>query len=642
MIPPATRPGRWLAAFLLFSQCSLCLCGESRAELDPQADKPYHLRVVLGIGEHRLLTPVFQERVERELGESLQAALGDLAVVEVTRKHPRLKEVLRDGLQQGLDAWKDVDGVKTHFVLINYVNGAYEIQTRQHDGLTGQASAIVRGSVLPDSDRELVARTAAIMVGKDFGVVGTVTGDLDPREETVRVTLKGSGLGVPLGDWVKPDEVFLLVQITAGAGGERAARVPWAVLRVQRGPDNGVCVCQLFHRHKDPLQKGRGILGYRCLKLSTTRAPLRLRLVQARAGTPVANQHVDIRRQGFTGEGLTKVQGATDPDGFFSTEKDPDHGQFDNLAFVSVVSGMTPLANVPVPVVDDRPVVIPMNLATDSAMQVAFRKDLWVTQVYQSWRALADLFKDIPVLLKARKRDEALSQAKKALAGLQEDLAQFDQQYNELARDAQGQGTRIDLSGGKAAIEQLKSGKKHLEDLIAKLEKVVGEENDPKRQELQAKLSQAQVLEDQAEFGKALALYAEVLESNQGDAELRKKYETLKAAWAVKGAKHKQARDFIYDVWPTLDPLTLVKPLAEAQKALKTCEEVGDMLAPQKMLLVASEHAAKLQERVNALRPDESDDDKATAKIAVEVADGLNRLIKDVKAYLDRAAPAEK
>jgi hypothetical protein len=596
--------------------------------------------VVLGIGEHRLLTTVFRDRVARELGESLQAALGDLAVVEVTREHPRLKEVLRGGLQQALDAWKDVDGVKTHFVLIDYVNGGYEIQTRQHDGLTGQASAVVRRTLLPDSDRELVARTAAIMVGKDFGVVGTVTGDLDLKDETVRVTLKGSGLGVPLGDWVKPEEVFLLVQVTAGAGGERALQVPFAVLRVQRGPDNGVCVCQLFHRHKDPLQKGRGILGYRCLKWSTTRAPLRLRLVQARAGTPIPNQHVDVRRQGFTREGLTKVQGATDPDGYFSTEKDPDHGLFDNVAFVSVVSGMTPLANVPVPVVDDRTVVIPMNLATDSAMQLAFRKDQWVTQVYRSWRALVDLFKDMDTLLKARKRDEALGQARQLLADLDKDLTQFAQQRTELLRDAQG--TRLDLSGGDAAIAQLKSGREKLQGVIAKLQKVVGEESDLKRRELQDKLSRAQLLENEADFEGALRLYGEVLDSNQGDAELRKKYATLKAAWAVKGPQHRWAREFIYDKWPTFDPLTLLKPLQEAQKALKICEEVGDTLAPQKLLLVASGHAAKLQDRVNALRPDENEDDKALAKVAVQVAEELNRLIKDVKAYLDKAAPAEK
>src|SRR5713101_3176280 len=108
----------WLLSFVL-PWCSLCLCGKSFA-LDPETDKPYELRVVLGVADQRLLTDVFKEQVERELRDGLQAALGDLATVEVVRAHPRLKEVEANGLQ-ALDAWKDVDGVKTHFVMIDYV-----------------------------------------------------------------------------------------------------------------------------------------------------------------------------------------------------------------------------------------------------------------------------------------------------------------------------------------------------------------------------------------------------------------------------------------------------------------------------------------------------------------------------------------
>jgi hypothetical protein len=634
MSPPAVRTR---LALLLLSVCSLGICGESRADLDPGVNKPYRLRVVLGIAEHRLLTPVFQEQVERELGDSLQAALGELATVEVARQHPRLKDVLRDGLQQALDAWKDVDDVKTHFVLINYVNGEYEIQSRQHDGLTGQASAVVRRVRLSDPDRPLVARTAALMVGQDFGVVGTVTGKTG--DDTVQVTLQGSGLGVPLERWLKTDEVLALVQITKGSGGERAARVPWALLRVQRGPDNGVCVCQLFHRHRDPLQQGRDILGYRCLKWSTTRAPLRLRLLQANAKAktppPIPNQRVDVRREGFLGEDQTRIQGATDADGYFSTEKDGDRGLVDNVAFVSVISGNTPLAQIPVPVVDDRPVVIPLSIGAAGTLELTGRRDLWISNVYLSYRALSDLFKDLESLLKAKKRDEALALAKTRLAGLKEDISRFGQQREELVKDAGT--TDLKLGGGEQAVAQLRSGQDRLQDLIAKLEKVVTEQNDPKRKELQAKVSQAQVLEDQAEYGKALELYEQVMAAAPEDAELHKHYDKLKAAWQPKDDKHKQARQFIYETWPTLDPLKLLGHLEEARAALQTCEQAGDTLGPRKLLAAAAEHAGELQKRLDGLHPDASEDDRATAKVIVEVADGLGKLIKDVKAYLDRA-----
>jgi hypothetical protein len=640
-------------AWMSLATCSWCPGAESRAAgLDPEIDKPYQLRVVLGMGDHRLLTSVFQDQVERELGESLQAALGDLAIVEVTRQHPRLKEVQRDGLQ-ALDAWKDVDGVKTHFVLIDYVNGEYEVQARQHDGLTGQSSDVVRRVRLADADRPLVPRIAALLVGDDFGIVGTVTGKLDPTNNTVPVTLKGSKLGEALDRRIKPDDVLALVQITAASGGMRATRVLDAVLRVQRGPDNGVCVCQYFHRFLDPaslLQEGRGILGYRCVKLSTGKSPLRLRLVKAnppgtpgnRPPAPFAAQRIDIRRQGFTGEELTKVEGATSSDGYFSTEDRGDRGLFDQVAFVTVISGKTPLANMPVPVfTDGRTVTIVLQGGTEAAAQLSFRRDLWVGQTYQSLRALVDLFNQVGTLLKERKRDEALSRAQAGLAGVQEDITRFMQQREQLVQDAGGE-QKVKLGSGDEAIKQLRVLQGKLQDVIARLDKVVKEEKDPKRLELQEKVSQARLLEGQAEFGKALELYEEVLQVVGNDPELSKKVEKLKEEWRPKSEKHQLARDFIYKTWPTLDPLRLLDHLKQAQDAFQTCVQVGDTLGPQKLLAATADHAAKLQEKLASLNTDASDDDRATAETIAKVSEQLKGFLKQVSTYLDSKANAEK
>src|SRR5438128_1552164 len=94
----------------------------SAQALDAQLNQPYRLQVVLSVAPHRLLTDIFKDQVERELRDSLQAACGELAAVEVVRQHPRLKEVQEKGLQQALDGWKDLSDVKTHFVLVDYVN----------------------------------------------------------------------------------------------------------------------------------------------------------------------------------------------------------------------------------------------------------------------------------------------------------------------------------------------------------------------------------------------------------------------------------------------------------------------------------------------------------------------------------------
>src|SRR5262245_56629256 len=102
-----------------------------------ESTKPYRLRVVLDVGKHRVLTDVFREQLRRELRDGLQASFGALAQVEVADTHPRLAEVRRDGLKAALDRWHYLTGVKTHFVLVDFIDGQYVLQARQHDGLTG-------------------------------------------------------------------------------------------------------------------------------------------------------------------------------------------------------------------------------------------------------------------------------------------------------------------------------------------------------------------------------------------------------------------------------------------------------------------------------------------------------------------------
>src|SRR5579872_3567831 len=128
---------RYLVCFLMSSLCSLCLCGDSRAALDPELKTPYQLQIVLHFADHPDIKSAYRERVARELEDAVQAALGDLGEVKVVHDHPKLREVLQDGLQVALDRWKgDRSGIKTHFVMIRFNGFEYEIQTRQHDGVT--------------------------------------------------------------------------------------------------------------------------------------------------------------------------------------------------------------------------------------------------------------------------------------------------------------------------------------------------------------------------------------------------------------------------------------------------------------------------------------------------------------------------
>src|SRR5688572_30423237 len=102
--------------FILAGLAVLALAVPARADLDPEADKPYDLHVVLTLAEHRVFTPVFRDNLERDLRDSLRTAFADLAKVTVVREHPLLDEVRARGLRQALDGLRLVSDTKTHFV----------------------------------------------------------------------------------------------------------------------------------------------------------------------------------------------------------------------------------------------------------------------------------------------------------------------------------------------------------------------------------------------------------------------------------------------------------------------------------------------------------------------------------------------
>src|SRR4029077_7802493 len=132
-----------------------------------------------------------------------------------------------------------------------------------------------------------------------FGLVGTL--DPNARGPEVKVTLKAGGLGMPMEKWLKKEDVFAIAQIKSGGGSQRSFRVDWALLKVVEEPKDGVCKCQLFNRYvKDRLEKGPGVLGYRCIKLGTITAPLHLRLVNAKDMMALAGQAVAVSAGDFS------------------------------------------------------------------------------------------------------------------------------------------------------------------------------------------------------------------------------------------------------------------------------------------------------------------------------------------------------
>jgi hypothetical protein len=540
---------------------ALALAGPAAAApVEAEVDRPYDLQIVLHVADHRLLTDVFRERVSRELRVGMQAALGELARVTVVHEHPRLKDVLRYGLDRALDGWAERNGVKTHFVLIDYSGVQYEIQARQHDGITGRPSRVVRRD--HTRDRDFVAKAAALLVARDFGMVGTVVSEPDARE-MVRVELKAGALG-SLARWVRKGQVFEIIP----PGG--TAALDWALLQVEEAPSEesrGPCTCRLWHRYRLG-----SLTGHRCLLLGTTKAPLRVRFVQEKVRgvrTPLdATLTVAARHTGFQGEDQTRLTGHTAEAGWVRwNPHEPGRDVFEDVAFVSVTGGMkAPLPQVPVAVVDDKPVIIPVVVTGESSGLFASRRAIWERNVADSLLVQINLFNEIQELTsKPDGQAQALEKARAGLSRTRADIKSLKDERGELAREAARPGGGPFIPAREEQrLKELERGEDQLTRFVSRQEEILRDESDPKKREARRQVERGRLLEQEGEAGKAIAVYEKALKDGLDSAELRAHLEDLKKRWTPADDKHAEARAFIYKVWPGLDLEGLRAQLPEA------------------------------------------------------------------------------
>jgi hypothetical protein len=621
---------------ILFSiSVFLCLsvASPARAELDAGPKTPYVLRVVLHVADNRLLTPLFQQQLENELRDNLQLTYGPLAQVEVVRVHRLLKDIRARGLQ-ALDDWDEVDGIKTHFVLLDYAEGHYRLQARQHDGLSGLASPVIRRD--QTAERRLVARTAARLVDRDFGLSATVVG---VTGDEVNVIIRGGELGVPLGRWLRPGDVFAVARVTEQGGKRRGARLEATVLRVQGEPQGAACRCKLFHRRaRDTLRPEPGVLGYRGLSLTATRGPLRLRLLDERTGKPLNGARVHVSATGYAQNDPGKDR-TTGVDGLIVTPE-----SFDDVAFVRVSTGGKLRARFPVEIVDGRTVVARIDdRGGGGADELQQRRDHWVRRAEESLELVNSRITDINEALK-RSPEAALKAARQAIKGIKEDADSLSAERAELVKDA-SQAGGLDLSEGDRAVQQLGEQTEKLTQFAARQEALIKEAASPERRALEGMLERAHLLEDQADYAEAIRLYETVLKQSKDPApKLAGHLDALKKAWKIPEGDedHARARDFIYNTWPRLDAAGVKNEVGRALKEFEVCRKRGDRLTPRKLLLTNAAHAANLKKRLEALRfAGDSQDNRAETKALVHAAGELRRLHAAVSAFL-RAGKNQK
>jgi hypothetical protein len=593
----------------------------ARADLDADAKKPYQLQIVLHIGANRVFTPLFQEQLQRDVQNQLKIAFGDLAQVEVTRSHRLLGDIESKGLDAALEGFDALSDRTTFFVLLDYVAGTYQVQTRFHDGNTGQAGALT--SRLRINDRAAVAASLAQAIEASFSPVGVVTA----AGQDATLKLRGGELGVPLDRWVKPGQVFAVSRISEQGGRRQAARLEWALLEVAEPPVKGVCRCRYRHRYQeDTLTESPGVLGYRALRLPTVTGPLKLQLLDD-AAQPLDGVRVRVRQ---TADAKPEEL-ITNRDGLATTRANYAH-----LALVQVLSGDAVRAQFPVELIEGRTVVARVKIQTDreSLAPLEVRRDAWLRRVYENVRMSSERTLDLSGQLN-QSLQAALESGRKSLPALEEEIKYLDREADDLNRLAREKKLAYDLREGRQQIDELRKKAKELQAFVARLDAVLKDAgSDEKTLGLAKRVERAQLLEAEAEFEQAIRLYDQVVQASPEQAKIKAHLDRLRKQWETKDDPHKEARKFLYETWPTLDVAGLQANMKQAEEALAACRAAGDKLTPQKLMRANVAHKVSLQKQLETLKRRDNEDSRNKAKAITQVSERLLRLHTEAAAFV--------
>jgi hypothetical protein len=638
------------------------LAGPAFAQLDSEENKPYQLRVIVSFSKHPLLTPAFKDEVRREIGGSFQAAFGRAGLVEVIDKE-NLREVashssgpaaaslqqsieLLDsveakGLEEAFRTFHQVSDTKTHFVTIEFKNDRYEISARQYDGTTALTSPVVRQA--STYDRQFVARATTLLIERDFGVVGTIR---DRQGDQVKITLKAGALAGAPDPWVRRGDIFAISQIQQGPDGQRGYPMKWTLLRAADDAKNGVCLCVLNHRYdaKVALPQTSPILGYRCIKLGTSHAPLRLRLVDDKSRAPKAFVRVNISQAGFDSKEQEHL--SSDAVGLVQSRR-----EYRDIAYVSVLVGNPP-ALLPVEILDHRGTVacdVAESAEAERLGQLESTRDELLRRIGDALLRSVALFNELRELDEKKLRDEALEVARTGLkdmdvaaAGFEIELANFRKEVQELKADIRDRLLELCERG----LQRFKEDRQQLREYAERLDKVRIAEQDPVRQKLKELASSVHLRQQEADYDKAIAIYEEIVRLGKDLPAVqpyKEQLAKLKKQWELKDEDHKKARDFIYNSWPKLTSAADLKEhMAEAKKSLAKCILVGDRLTPEKLLRANIDHFNRLAKRLETVANADNPDDRNEARAISGVRGDLEELTKQASNFIRPAkAPAK-
>ncbi|MFQ3593274.1 MAG: hypothetical protein SNJ82_08820, partial [Gemmataceae bacterium] len=388
-----------------------------------------------------------------------------------------------------------------------------------------------------------------------LGIQGTIVDEPDAGGQ-VRVRLRGGSLG-DVSRWVRKGELFSVVNVPGNGVG---VPVPALYLQVMVPPEQGVCVCRVLRRYRTS-----SIKGMTASLLTTRSGPLRLRLVQDTPQGPrpyPTSVRLLIRRYSFEGEeGALSITATGRKD--VDTSRFGKQGEFDRVAFVSVMNGETPLARIPIPLVDESVTVVSLPTVNEEESGVLDRFRTLARNVLEASQVQNAMFEDINALVRdPKQRTAAIRRSRETLARLRDDYDRLRAERDAVEKELRKlpDRDRPSLAGINNTLDRIAAGEKDLLAHVSTLEKIEAEENDPKRKEWLVKRSEALTLIKKAEVEKAIALLDSGPEAYKSE-EDKKLLAQLKEKWKPKDEAHRSARNFIYTTFATLKGKALLDRL---------------------------------------------------------------------------------
>jgi hypothetical protein len=455
------------------------------------------------------------------------------------------------------------------------------------------------------------------LLEQSFALGGTVT----QAGSDIAVTLRGGRLGTSLDARVQLGAVLAVSRVTQQGDAIRAARMPWTLLEVTSAPRDGVVRCRLWRRYQeDNLHEEPAVLGYRCQVLRTVQTQVRLRLLDEDTGQPMAGAAVYVSQPG----GKTKAELSTDRNGLAVTAE-----RFSRFALVQVGQGGGARAQLPVELVDERTVVCRLKARPDAEVLAGLevRRDQWLRRVYEQLRLAGERVPELNLRL-GKSLQDAVDHARRSLPRLDAALEQLEQERDQLARLVRDHkpAATLDLAEGDQRLAELKLRREELHQFIGRIEATLKDAQSEGTQALSKLLERARLMEQEANFDQAIELYESVLEARGDQENVKAHLAKLKAAWAVKDPRHAKAREFLVQTWPRLETAALADHLEQAEEALATCREAGDGLTPLRLMQANTAHVARLKEKREALRRQNTEDTPNQLKLIGQLAEGLKRL----------------